>query len=133
MSGINNFVNFILDTNVIISYLNGKERVIKQLLNWKENGVYFLISVITEIEVLSFPKLMIEEILKIQRFLEEFTIIPLASQIGKIASEIKRKYNFKLGASVIIAIAKLTNSNLVTLDKSIINKAQSIIIIKTIA
>jgi len=116
-----------IDTNILISYFNDDEKIVKHCLRWRKTGTRFFISVITEIEILSLPTLTSEEINKIQRFLREFTVIPLDSQLGRIAAEIRRQYKFKLGDSVIIAAAQLTNSTLVTRDKEIIKKAKNLI------
>lgn len=74
---------FTLDTNILIGYLNDDKKVTGQLLAWREAGNRFFISVITEIEILSFTLLTAEEIFKIQRFLQEFTIIPLDTQLAR--------------------------------------------------
>ena len=123
----------ILDTNILIAYLNDEEQFVKQLLNWRENSVNLFISVITEIEIFSLPSLTFAEIDTIHYFLREFTVIPLDSQLGKIAAGLRRRYRIKLGDSVIIATAKLTNFTLVTQDKGIISKAKDLVRIQTIA
>jgi predicted nucleic acid-binding protein len=123
---------FTLDTNILIGYLNDNKKVAEQLLAWKKAGKIFFVSVITEVEILSFPHLTKEETAQIQRFLQEFTIIPLDTQLAQIAAEIRRNSNIKLGDSVIIATAKLTNSVLITLDKDIIKKAATLIKVKSI-
>lgn len=120
-----------IDTNILILYFNNDEKIVRQLLNWREANTRFFISVITEIEVLSFPKLTSKEIDKIQRFLREFTIIPIDSQMGRIAAEIRRQYRLNLGDSIIVATAQLTNSSLVTQDKDIIKKAKNLIRIQS--
>lgn len=123
---------FTLDSNILISYLNDDEKIVKQLLNWRNDKKHFFISVITEIEVLSLPLLTYEETNKIERFLREFTIIPLDSQLGRIAAEVRRKYKLNLGDSVIVATTQLTSSTLVTQDKEIVQKARNLIRIQTI-
>lgn len=123
---------FTIDTNILISYFNDEERVVKQFLKWRKVDARFFISVITEIEILSLPTLTSEEVNKIQRFLGEFTIIPLDSQLGKIVAEIRRQYKFKLGDSAVMATAQLTNSVLVTQDKELIKKGKNLVQIQTI-
>jgi len=76
--------------------------------------------------------LTIEEIGKIQRFLREFSVIPLDSQLGRIAAEIRRQCKLNLGDSIITATAQLTNSNLVTRDRELIKKSKNLIRIQTI-
>ena len=124
---------FTLDTNILIGYLNDDKKVVDQLLVWREAGKHFFISVITEVELLSFPFLTGEEIAKIKQFLQEFTIIPLDTQLAQMAAEIRRKCKTKLGDSVVIATAKLTNSVLVSLDKDVIKKAGTMIKVQSIS
>jgi predicted nucleic acid-binding protein len=124
---------FTLDTNVLIGYLNDDKKVTEQLFAWRKDNKKFLISVITEVEILSFPLLTPEEITTIQRFLQEFTIIPLDTQLARMAAEIRRNYKIKLGDSVVIATAKLTNSILVSLDKDVLKKAGTLIKVQTIS
>ena len=121
-----------LDTNILVGYLNNNEKIVKQLLSWRKSNVRFFISVITEIEILSLSKLNIEEINKLQKFLREFTIISLDSQLGKLTAEIRRERKFNLGDSIIVATAKLTNSTLITQDKEIIKKAKNLIYVQAI-
>ena len=121
-----------LDSNVLISYLNDDPRIADQLLKWRDSNMHFFISVITEIEILSLPRLTADEINRIRRFLREFTIIPIDSQLGKLASEIRRKCRLSLGDSIIIATAQLTNSVLVTQDMEIIHKAKGLVRLQSI-
>lgn len=123
---------FTIDTNILISYLNDEEDTVKQFSKWRKASSRFSISVITKIKILSLPVLTSEEINKIQRFLREFTIIPLDSQLGRIVAEIRRQYKLKLGDSIVAATAKLTNSTLVTNDKELIKKGNNFIKIQTI-
>ena len=123
---------FTIDTNILILYFNDDEKIVRQFLNWRKANAHFFISVITEIETLSLPRLTSEEISKIQRFLREFTIIPLDSQLGKIAADIRRQHRLAIGDSVIIATAQLTNSTLVTQDKEIIRKVKNLVSIQSI-
>ncbi|HZY10253.1 MAG TPA: type II toxin-antitoxin system VapC family toxin [Bacteroidota bacterium] len=123
---------FTLDTNILISYFNDEPRVVNQLLEWRDAGEGFFISVITELEVLSLPRLTAEELTTIQNFLQQFTIIPLDSHLSRIAAEIRRLTKLGLGDSVIVGTAKLTESTLVTRDREIMKKTASVIEIQSI-
>ena len=50
-----------------------------------------------------------------------------------MAAEVRRKCKTKLGDSVVIATAKLTNSVLVSLDKDVIKKAGTMIKVQSIS
>lgn len=123
---------FTLDTNIIIGYLNGDEKITSQLINWRDRKISLFISVITKIEVLSYPKLKQEEIVKIKRFIQEFTAVPVDHQVGEIAAAIRRKIKTSIGDSLIIATAVLTHSSLATRDKELIRKAKTFTAIKSI-
>ncbi|MBA3046760.1 PIN domain-containing protein [Patescibacteria group bacterium] len=123
---------FTLDSNILIAYFNDDEKIIRQFSNWRKNNVCFFISVIAQIEVLSLPGLTFEDIYKIKRFLREFTIIPLDVQLGEMSADIRRQHRLKLGDSIIVATAQLTNSILITLDKEIIKKTKKIIKVKSV-
>ncbi len=116
-----------VDSNVLISYLNDDRKTIVQFGIWRQENIRFFISVITEVELLSLPKLTPEDIQKIQRLLLEFTIIPLDSQLAKSAAGLRRQHGLRLADSVIVATAQITNSTLVTMDKDILRKARNII------
>jgi predicted nucleic acid-binding protein len=101
--------------------------VVDQLLRWRTGNARFFISVISEIEILAFPRLTEEEESKIRRFLQEFTVISLDSQLAKLVAEIRRGSKLKLGDSIVVATALLTKSVLITQDKEILKKAKSIV------
>ena len=70
-------INYLLDTNIIIYYLNGSEEYENYLdIEFlKKNRVY--ISSITKIELLSFADLTEDEESIIKNLINEFEIIPL--------------------------------------------------------
>lgn len=123
---------FTLDSNILISYLNDDPKIAEQLLKWHADNEHFFISVITEIEILSLPRLTDEELSRMQKFLREFTIISIDSQLGRIASEIRRRCRLTLGDSIIVATTQLTNSILITQDKEIIQKAKNLVRLQSI-
>jgi predicted nucleic acid-binding protein len=59
-----------LDTNVIIAYLEGDQRVIQTLSSWKENGYSLILSTVVESEVLSFSEWTDAERRETEFFLE---------------------------------------------------------------
>jgi predicted nucleic acid-binding protein len=122
-----------LDSNILILYLNGDENTVNQLLAWRDKGEAFLVSVITELEVLSLPNINFTELDKIQKFLREFTIVPLDSQLARIAAGFRRTHKTGLGDSVVAATAHLTNSILVTQDMELIRKIGSSVRTRTIS
>ena len=68
----------VLDTNVALYYLGGR------LINPLPPARYF-ISIITEIELLSYPSLTPVEEVQIRNFLAQITIVGIESQIKDLA------------------------------------------------
>ncbi|MCB1179618.1 MAG: type II toxin-antitoxin system VapC family toxin [Leptospiraceae bacterium] len=105
-------MSWLLDTNSIIYIQKG---LIKE--NLPEIQVY--ISVITRMELLSYPNLSIEERLKLINFLSSFSIIPLDQQVEDTAIDIRLKYKLKLPDSIIVASAICMDSILVSNDSQL--------------
>lgn len=110
---------YLLDTNTIIYALN-------QGLKLKDGK--YLVSIITEIELLSYANLTNndEEILK--RLLSRFESIELTKSVKEKTIQIRKESKLKLPDSIIVASALDNNAILVTSDKQLLN-AQ---IVKTI-
>lgn len=110
---------YLLDTNTIIYALNQGLKL--------QNGKYF-VSVITEIELLSYSNLTKsdEEILK--RLLSQFESIELTKSVKEKTIQIRKDSKLKLPDSIIAASALDNDAILVTSDKQMLN-AQ---IVKTI-
>ena len=106
--------NFVFDTNIFIYYLNANPNVEiyfdKDFLT--KNNIYY--SVITEIELLSFPKLEDEEIEGIRSLPNRFLKLTLTEDIKEKTIEIKKKYKVGLGDSVIAASTLVYNAGLIT-------------------
>ncbi len=110
---------YLLDTNTIIYALNQ---------GLKLQNAKYLVSVITEIELLSYSNLTKrdEEILK--RLLSQFESIELTKSVKEKTVEIRKNSKLKLPDSIIAASALDNDAILVTSDKQLLN-AQ---IVKTI-
>jgi predicted nucleic acid-binding protein len=100
---------FILDTNIALYHLSG------QLQNNLPIGKYF-VSVITEMELLSYPSLRSTEEQQIQRFLAQLQILNLTESIKKTAIELRKQNRLKLPDAIIAATAFDLNATLLTND-----------------
>ncbi len=103
-------MRYLLDTNPIIIALNRGYLL--------PDNVY-IISIITEMELLSYSKLSDKEKSEINALLSNFQIIELGSEIKNLAIELRQKYNLKLPDSIIVATAIETKSILITSDKQL--------------
>ncbi|MES2702019.1 MAG: type II toxin-antitoxin system VapC family toxin [Bacteroidota bacterium] len=113
--------NYLLDTNIVLYISNGNEDLISFL-----NHQRITISVITEIELLSFPAITKREITALSHFIDEMEVIPVADKIKQTAISVRRKYKLKLPDGIIAATAIVYDLPLITADKQfkIVNELQ---------
>lgn len=102
----------VLDTSLIINLFNGIEEVQKLI-----NGRDLFVSVISEIEILSFPKLSFDDSRLLKQFLSECYIVDIEPAIKEITIDIRSRFKIKLPDAVIAATAIYYNMPLFTMDK----------------
>lgn len=107
----------ILDSNILIGYLNGDERIIATLQSWRISGSVLFISSTSAIEVLSLSTLTQADTLAIEHFLNDFIIIPVDMHIATTAGALRRTYRLSVPDAAIVATAIINNLPLVTRDK----------------
>ena len=105
---------YTLDTNIIIYFLKGESKVKEFLRENTLKNSRFFISTISEAELFGYPEITSEEILKIDGILKTISIIPIDSQIARLAGFFKKKYKTALPDSIIAATSYLTNTILLT-------------------
>jgi predicted nucleic acid-binding protein len=101
-----------VDTNIVLYFLKGDPEVV-DLISDKD----LVISVITEIELLSFPHLTKENEQQIKNLLKDCTILDLRQEVKELTVELRRKYKIKLPDSIIAASAFFQKIPLLTSDK----------------
>jgi toxin FitB len=105
---------FVLDTNAIIYYLKDEQSAVKVIDKiFAQNSIVY-ISVITELELLSFSNLTTNELNKIEEFLQIVAIVPLDSRLARMAANLRKLYKIKTVDSIIAATSFYTGSALVT-------------------
>lgn len=109
----------ILDSNILIGYLNGDAGIIAALQQWRESGAALFISTISAIEALSLSTLTAADAETVEDFLNDFVIIPVELPIAKEAGKLRRKYGLSVPDSEIVATALLRNLPLATRDKQL--------------
>jgi predicted nucleic acid-binding protein len=107
----------VIDTNILIAYLKGEQRVVIQLSAWKEEGRALFISPISIAEVLAIAPLSNAEIITIKEFLKNFISIPIDDSIAEIAGYFRGTYRIALPDAIIAATAFLRNAPLATRDQ----------------
>ncbi len=103
---------FLIDTNIILHILSGDKIISKYLYQQK-----LYISVISEMELVSFGNLTSGEEEQIKNFLEQFRIIPIDESIKEQAILLRKKYSLKLPDAIIAGTATSLDLPLVTSDK----------------
>lgn len=106
--------SLLLDTNTVLYLLVGDETLANFL-----NGKFLFISVISELELLSFKKLTQKEATTIKTFLSELKIENISEEIKTHTIKIRKSTNLKLPDAIIAATSISLNIPLVTSDKQI--------------
>lgn len=103
-------MNYLLDTNAVLYFLG--DRLAEPLPQGR-----YLLSVISEMELLSYPSLTADEEDAIREFLSEVTVVDLTSEIRDAAIELRRSQKLKLPDAIIAATAQYLKSELLTNDR----------------
>jgi hypothetical protein len=107
----------ILDSNILIGYLNGDRSIISALQAWRENGAVLFISSVSAIEALSLSSLAPADVIVTENFLSDFIVVPVDMQVVRTAGALRRAYRLSVPDAAIIATAVTNNLPLVTRDK----------------
>ncbi len=105
-------MDYLLDTNVVIYLQQGR------LAAPLPHGRYG-ISVITEMELLSFAGLTDTQMQWLHRFLDAVVCVELGPDIRASAVLLRRQYRLKLPDAIIAATALVKNATLMTLDQEL--------------
>lgn len=104
--------SIVIDTSLIINLFNGVAEVQELIVNRN-----LFVSVISEIEVLSFPNITDSERELLKSFLSECYMVDIESAIKDITIKIRAKFKTKLPDAVIAATAIYFDLPLFTMDK----------------
>jgi hypothetical protein len=103
----------VLDTNAILYLLGGK------LAEPLTPALYF-VSVISEMELLSYPSLDDAALAQIRSFLSEVTVVELTEEIRELAIGLRRQHTLKLPDAIVAATALSLQAQLVTNDTKLL-------------
>ncbi len=104
----------LLDTNIVLYFLGGK------LVNPLQSANYS-ISVITEIELLSYPSLDSDEEKRIISFLNQIAVVGIDTNIKNLTISLRKQYKLKLPDAIIVATAQFLGATLLTNDIRLTN------------
>ena len=100
----------LLDTNAIIYALNGGLTL---------PSSHYCISIITEMELFSYPKLTTSEKQNITNLLTHFEILNISDDVKHKTIEIRKNYGIKLPDSIICATSIVNHATLISNDKQL--------------
>lgn len=104
--------SIVLDTNIVLYLLNGDENLATVL-----NGLKLYVSILTEIELLGYNGISIQDREKIKNFISECSIISLSNEIKELSIEIKQKFKVKTPDAIIAATALFLQIPIISADK----------------
>ena len=104
---------YLADTNAVLYFLAGNQCMIPYL------GKNLAVSVITVMELLSFPSISHDEEVIIKGFLDQCKIIQINDHVREQTIKIRRQYKVKLPDAIIAATAISNNLTLLTADTGI--------------
>jgi len=108
--------NILLDTNTVLYFLSGDQTVADFIQEKK-----LFISIITELELLSYKNLTTKEIKVITNFLKEIHIENISQEIKEQSIKIRRSSNLKLPDCIIAATSISLEIPIFSADKELRN------------
>ena len=117
---------YFLDTNSIIYFLKGAKELDAIFESISKGKDIPLISVITKIELLSFPGLTVNDEAQIKELLDNFEVIGLSNEIAEAAIKIRKQFHLKVPDAIIAASCLVNKGILVTRDKEGFGKIKAI-------
>ena len=89
-----------IDTNIIIRAFNG-DQICSSIINSRVS----IVSIITEIELLSWPQLTPDNYKLLSEFLQECFVVNLDDEVKKEVIELRKKFALKIPDAIIAATA----------------------------
>lgn len=102
---------YLIDTNAAIDYLDNK---LPDNANKLIDSISSKVSVITRMELLSWPNADENQILVLESFINGSVVYPLDESVISKAIEIRKTYNTKLPDAIIAATALINEFTLIT-------------------
>ena len=106
----------ILDTNVVIYFLQGVSEVVKWFDKQRKKE-HFAISTMSVVELLGYTKATAQEIFLIERWLKTILVVDVDMAIAREAAYTRQQYGLTAIDSVVVATAIVLNGKLATRDK----------------
>ena len=114
---------YLLDTNAVIYFFDGEEKISELLLHSDD---IVSVSFITKFELLCLETPDKELLLKIAEFLDEIEVVLITEEIISEAISYRKNLKLKVPDAIIAATAKTTDLTLVTADKTLTQKLKDV-------
>jgi predicted nucleic acid-binding protein len=103
---------FVFDTNTLIYYAAGEERVVS-FLNEHQRSIFYIPSIVAA-EFLSYPLITESSVNVFREFVYQTTMINLDFSLAEYAAALRRIYGVKLMDAIVAATALAANATLIT-------------------
>jgi toxin FitB len=117
---------YLLDTNALIYYFQGAPEMDSVFRYIEQGEVRPLVSIITEIELLGFPRLTRQDESRIRALLSNFTVVSVDERIAGKAVTPKLSHGLKTPDAIIAATALIESATLVTRDQNILDRVPEV-------
>jgi predicted nucleic acid-binding protein len=111
--------NYLFDTNILLDILHHDSNHDYIQTNFDKYNLY--ISIITDMELLSYPKISVVQEVGICNLLKSFQILPLTEEIKNFTILIRRKKLLKIPDAIIVASAVVCGATLLTNENKVLN------------
>jgi len=118
---------YLLDSNILIGFLNGSQKEINWIMTEKQNGSFLSYSVISKIETLSLYNLSEDKIQEIEKFFNIFNQAYLSDEIVSLSARLRRNLKLSIGDAIVAATAISKRATLVTNDKVLVKKIKNLV------
>lgn len=118
---------YLLDSNILIGFLNGSQKEISWVIAEKQKGSFLGYSVISRIETLSLYNLSEDKIQDIENFFNIFNQAYLSDEVISLSAKLRRNLKLSLGDAIVVATAISKRATLVTNDKALIKKIKKLV------
>ena len=125
-----NGIKFLLDTNIVIGLLKQGRSIFPDSNIKMSNSA---ISQITRMELLSFPRITIDEEIAIRRFANSVSVINFNDTIEDTTIDFRRTHGGKLPDAIIIATALTDPKKLININTRCANDSHFVHVVNTTA
>jgi len=108
---------YLLDTNIVLGLFRGEQWAFSFFDRARREGASLAVSVVTRMELLSFPEISKAEEAAVHEFLSLVEILPMDRAVEDLAIALRRRCRFKLPDAIVAATALSTEHRLVSTDQ----------------